>query len=329
MTLKKYTVSVVIPSYHNFISVEKCIYAVSLQDQAPLEIIVVDSFLMSNSDINKLKNICKNICKFYFLSSEKKLNPGAARNIGINKASGDYIAFIDIMTIPRVDWLSSCLRKVHADIVWGSTIYVANDIGLMPYVRDAVYGIDPIRTLPGSLIRKNVFHVVGVFLENVRTGEDSEWMSRAKYFDLASTDSDTVSVDYYGLLNLDFKGVVLKWIVSYRSSGGLEYYKWQRLVILFVVFPYFIFIAYAWNGLITGWQVNSLFYVPHITKVVAIIPFMFYFFYRGVFLPREKGLKLFPNIFPLRFVMLFIIGMILDAVKVYAFLTMHKLKRPM
>jgi hypothetical protein len=194
----------------------------------------------------------------------------------------------------------------------------------MPYVRDSIYGVNPIRTLPGSIIKKNVFHKVGQFLENVRTGEDSEWMNRIIYFNLVSIDSSVIAVDYYGLLRLNFKKLIKKWLVSYRSSGGLEYYKWQRQLAVFIVLPYFIFIAYIWNGLVTGWQVNSLFYIPHITKIVTIIPFVIYFLYRGIFLPRNKGLKLFPGILPLRFLALFFVGAVLDIVKFYAFVTLNK-----
>ena len=328
MTKNKYMVSVVIPSAHNAIDIEKCIDAVLDQTYAPSEIIIVDSYGLGNYDKKQLQAMCQNRCAFHIISHSEKLNPGAARNIGVEKASGDYIAFIDIMTIPRVNWLSDYLKQINTgeavDIIWGSTLYVVNNSGLMTYVRDSIYGVNPIRTLPGSIIKKTVFHKVGQFLENVRTGEDSEWMNRTIYFNLVSIDNSVIVLDYYGLLRLNFKKLIKKWLVSYRSSGGLEYYKWQRQLAVFIVLPYFIFIAYIWNGLVIGWQVNSLFYIPHITKIVTTTPFVIYFLYRGIFLPRDKGLKLFPGILPLRFLALFFVGAVLDMVKFYAFITINK-----
>jgi len=328
MTKNKYMVSVVIPSAHNAIDIEKCIDAVLGQTCSPSEIIIVDSYGLGNYDKKQLQAMCQNRCAFHIISHSEKLNPGAARNIGVEKASGDYIAFIDIMTIPRVNWLSDYLKQINTgeavDIIWGSTVYGVNNSGLMPYVRDSIYGVNPIRTLPGSIIKKNVFHKVGQFLENVRTGEDSEWMNRIIYLNLVSIDSSVIAVDYYGLLRLNFKKLIKKWLVSYRSSGGLEYYKWQRQLAVFIVLPYFIFIAYIWNGSVIGWQVNSLFYIPHITKIVTTTPFVIYFLYRGIFLPRDKGLKLFPGILPLRFLALFFVGAVLDMVKFYAFITLNK-----
>jgi glycosyltransferase involved in cell wall biosynthesis len=328
MTKNKYMVSVVLPSAHNFIDIEKCINALLGQTHTPSEIIIIDSFGLGAYDKKQLQARCQSKCTFHIISHSEKLNPGAARNIGVEKASCDLIAFIDIMTIPRINWLSDYLKVINTskmvDIVWGSTVYDANNSGLMLYVRDSIYGVNPIRTIPGTIIRKNVFEKVGQFLENVRTGEDSEWMNRAINLNLVSIDGTEVSAHYYGLLRLNFIKLAKKWLVSYRSSGGLEYYKWQRHLAFFVALPYFTIIAYNWNSLIAGWQVNSILYIPHITKIVVIIPILIYFFYRGIFLPRNKGLTLFPDILPLRFLMLFFVGAVLDTVKLYAFMTLNK-----
>jgi len=328
MTKNKYTVSVIMPSANNFIDLKKCTNALLSQIYAPFEIIIIDSFGLGGYDKKQLQAICQSTCPFHIISHNERLNPGAARNIGVEKASGDFIAFIDIMTIPRINWLSDYLKLINTgemvDIMWGSTVYDVNNSGLMPYVRDSIYGVDPIRTLPGSVIRKNVFLRVGLFLENVRTGEDSEWMNRTRYLNIVSIDSGLVAADYYGLLRLNFKNLLKKWLVSYRASGRLEYYKWQRQLAIFIALPYFIFLAYNWNWLVTEWQISSFFYIPHITKIVIIIPLIIYFFYRGIFLPRNKGVKLFPGILPIRFLMLFFVGAALDIVKFYAFMTLNK-----
>jgi glycosyltransferase involved in cell wall biosynthesis len=328
MTKNKYMVSVILPSANSFIDIEKCIYALLGQAYTPSEIIIIDSFGLGAYDKKQLQVRCQSKCPLHIISFSEKLNPGAARNMGVEKASGDFIAFIDIMTIPRINWLSDYLKLINTskmvDIIWGSTVYDANNSGLMLYVRDSIYGVNPIRTIPGTIIRKNVFEKVGQFLEDVRAGEDSEWMNRAIYLNLTSIDSGEVSADYYGLLRLNFKKLVKKWMVSYRSSGGLEYYKWQRQLAIFIALPYIIIIAYNWNWLAAGWQANSLLYIPHVTKIVVMIPLLIYFFYRGIFLPRIKGLNLFPGILPLRFLMLFLVGAILDMVKFYAFMTLKK-----
>jgi glycosyltransferase involved in cell wall biosynthesis len=330
MTKNKYMVSVILPSAHNFIDIEKSIYALIGQTYTPSEIIIIDSFGLGAYDKKQLQAMCQSKCTLNIISHSERLNPGAARNQGVEAASGDFIAFIDIMTIPRINWLSDYLklinRRERVDLIWGSTVYDMNNSGLMSYVRDSIYGVNPIRTLPGTIIKKNVFYQVGQFLEDVRTGEDSEWMNRTKYLNIVSIDSGEISADYYGLLRLNFKRLVKKWVLSYRSSGVLEYYKWQRQLAIFIALPYIILIAYNWNWLVADWQVNSLLFIPHITKIVIITPLLTYFFYRGMFLPRNRGLKLYPGILPIRFLMLFFVGAVLDMVKLYAFMTLKKIK---
>ena len=164
MTKNKYMVSVIIPSANNFIDIEKCINALLVQTFTPSEIIVIDSFGLGGYDKKQLQARCKSFCTLHIISHSERINPGAARNLGVEKVSGDYIAFIDVLTIPRLNWLDEYLKLLNTgemvDIIWGSTVYDVNNAGLMSYVRDSIYGVNPIRTLPGTIIKKNVFRIV-------------------------------------------------------------------------------------------------------------------------------------------------------------------------
>ena len=84
--------------------------------------------------------------------------------------------------------------------------------------------------------------------------------------------------------------------------------------------------AYTWNDIFSGWQESSVLYIPHITKIVSSVPLALYLFYRGVILPYIRGVRLFPDILPFRFLVLFMVGAALDAVKLFAFITMPKKK---
>jgi len=330
MISDKYSVSVVLPSAHNISDLEKCIYAILEQTYMPKEILVVDSLVLSDVDKKQLLEICQKKCTLNIISCDGVTNPGAARNIGVKKANGDYIAFVDVMTIPRNNWLRDSLKEIDArgdiDILWGATVYAAGE-GVSSYIRDAIYGANQIRTIPGSAIKKKVFDKVGDFLEDVRAGEDSEWMRRSQYFGLVSLDSKIISTDYYGLLKISLLGIMKKWLISYHASGVLDFYKWQKHFIFLILFPYFLFMAYVWNDVFTGWQESSILYIPHITKIVSTIPLVVYLFYRGILLPYSRGVSMFPDIIPFRFVILFLIGITLDVVKFYAFITMPKKKK--
>jgi len=329
MINKNYEVSVVLPSAHSMKDVEKGVFAIIEQTYMPAEILIVDSYGLSDDEKAHLSLICENKCKLNIINCEERLNPGAARNIGIKKSIGEYIALIDVMTIPRNNWLNDYFEIIDSidnlDILWGSTVYLSGK-GLIAYARDAIYGENPLTTLPGSIIKRNAYEKVGNFLEMVRTGEDSEWMHRSTGCNINIVSSDIVSADYYGLTEINFFQLMKKWLISYRSSGPLEFYRVQRQVLYFILFPYLIFIAYNLNDFLVDWQWSKELYLPHVTKITILVPFTIYVFFRGIALPYFRGVKLFFNIFPFRFMMLFFVGMILDIVKIYAFVTVFNRK---
>ena len=94
-------VSVIIPTYKSWDSLQKCLEALSNQTYSQdYEIIVV------NNDKGEVPTILFKYSNVFF---SKELMPGsyAARNKGILEAKGDIIAFTDADCIPRKDWLKN------------------------------------------------------------------------------------------------------------------------------------------------------------------------------------------------------------------------------
>ncbi len=85
--------------------IKKCLEGIFSQDtKDTFEVIVIDG--MSTDDTYKiLKNLQKKY-KFTLLKNEK-INAAAGRNLGIKKAKGKYIVFIDGDAIPAKDWISN------------------------------------------------------------------------------------------------------------------------------------------------------------------------------------------------------------------------------
>ncbi|MFD0777178.1 glycosyltransferase family 2 protein [Flavobacterium myungsuense] len=83
-------VSVIVTTYNRDEFIERTLISIDNQTYKNIEIIVVDD----GSKINYAEKICNkfNNCKYYF-----KNNGGlaSARNYGIKKAKGIYIAFLD------------------------------------------------------------------------------------------------------------------------------------------------------------------------------------------------------------------------------------------
>jgi len=96
--MKRADVSVVIPFYNNCNTIYRAIISIFNQTLLPKEIIIVDdcSLKKESNILNKiLKNINNKKIKIHKLSIKKNSGPGTARNIGWDKASSKYIAFLD------------------------------------------------------------------------------------------------------------------------------------------------------------------------------------------------------------------------------------------
>lgn len=83
-------VSVVIPTYNRISFLRRAIESVLAQTYKDYEIVVVD-----DGSTDKTKDIVKKYGKKVRYIYQKNRGPSVARNIGIKKAKGKYIAFLD------------------------------------------------------------------------------------------------------------------------------------------------------------------------------------------------------------------------------------------
>lgn len=126
-------ISVVIPSYNSMHTIRRCLDSVMNQSiTVPYEIIVVDSSEDKTPEI--LETYAPRV-RYYHLS--RKTIPAIARNIGIDHAAGEYIAFTDSDCIVDENWLQQ-ITKSHGsgyDVVCGSIINArpANLISIAEY----------------------------------------------------------------------------------------------------------------------------------------------------------------------------------------------------
>ncbi len=89
--------SIVIPTYNRAKHLNNCLLSLLIQTKKPFEILVIDNSdnLDAKKIIDNLENKFKkqNVFLYYFKNS---INSGAiARNFGVSKAKGDFIAFLD------------------------------------------------------------------------------------------------------------------------------------------------------------------------------------------------------------------------------------------
>ena len=90
MTNQKFSIIVTAYNIDNYI--EDCINSVKSQTYNNYELIVVDD---CSTDNGKTVNKIKEFDNIIFLQTPKNSGAGGARNLGIKKATGDYIIFLD------------------------------------------------------------------------------------------------------------------------------------------------------------------------------------------------------------------------------------------
>ncbi|MEM2778298.1 MAG: glycosyltransferase family A protein, partial [Candidatus Jordarchaeales archaeon] len=102
MPEEKLKVSVVILTRNSAATIRKCLESILHQTRKPDEIIIVDG-----SSVDGTLDIVKHFPVKIF--SEPGLGYGHARNIGVQKAEGDIVFFIDADCYAEPDWIEKIL----------------------------------------------------------------------------------------------------------------------------------------------------------------------------------------------------------------------------
>ena len=127
-----YKVSVIVPFYNVEEYLGECLFRLSRQTLDNIEIILVDDGSQDNSHMIAEEYIGKypDLFKLYMKDNE---GPGDARNYGIERATGEYIGFIDSDDYPEEDMFEKLYQKAKendSDIVVCSYNKLYSDINM-------------------------------------------------------------------------------------------------------------------------------------------------------------------------------------------------------
>jgi glycosyltransferase involved in cell wall biosynthesis len=130
--IEQIKITISIPIYNCAASIANCISSALMQTYRNIEYIIVDdrgddnSFEIAKEIINQSER--KNLVKYIIHDSNKGL--GAARNTGIQNATGKYVFFLDSDDTIPVDAISLLVEKLHEDdydMVAGSHIRIKDN----------------------------------------------------------------------------------------------------------------------------------------------------------------------------------------------------------
>lgn len=183
-------VSVIIPNYNRQDIIGETINNILSQSLMPHEVIVIDDGSTDNS-INVLKSFGDRLT---IIQQENK-GPGAARNQGIQIATGDFIQFMDsddLTSLNKLEYQANELIEHDADIVYGpwlKTFICEHRLQLKNVVLQqnsipknkniiASFLTGWSLVFQSCLFRTDFIKKVGLYRTDMLTGEDSEFFFR-------------------------------------------------------------------------------------------------------------------------------------------------------
>lgn len=111
-------ISVIVPCYNCEKTIEKCLDSLFSQTYNELEVIAVDDGSSDNT-LNKLKKIAQKDSRLKIYHQENS-GPSSARNLGLSKATGEFVGFIDSDDFIRKDAyekMIQCACEQQADLI--------------------------------------------------------------------------------------------------------------------------------------------------------------------------------------------------------------------
>jgi len=181
-------ISVIIPTYNRACKLKRALLSVQQQSIKDFELIIVDDGSTDNTEeeLNKLLP-CYDFTVHY-TKLDKNYGPSYARNRGVERATGKYVAFLDSDDYWEKDFLKhlSFFLDVHTDIglVYCDT-HLRNDrnnvlftFSLAPYSYDKLLNSNGCIATGSLMFRKPLWYKCGGFREDMRRAEDFEWQLR-------------------------------------------------------------------------------------------------------------------------------------------------------
>ncbi len=179
-------VSVIIPCYNQEKFITEAVESVIVQSYSDIECIIID-----DGSTDQTWEILQDISQKYSnikIFRQDNLGPNAARNYGIKKATGDFIAFLDSddkWTKNKISNQILALAQNNADIVYSNySIITDNQIkpGNEKITKLDIYDFIERNPINGSassiLMKKSVFYHVGLFDNRLYGAEDLDYWFR-------------------------------------------------------------------------------------------------------------------------------------------------------
>lgn len=265
--MKKAHISLVIPTFNCADNLKVLLASIAGQSLHPNEIIISDS--SDNKLIEDLVSSTSIGIPIIYIKSHKKY-PGEKRNEGALAANFEWIAFLDVGTIPRFSWLEESLLIATShgyDAIFGLTKYRALN-HFQELLRAATFGRFGHETTPGTLVKLEYFKKSGGFIEDIRAGDDQEWRMQLRDVSNKCFTPNHTTLDY-SILPSSLIAMQKKYFIYAFHGTRVSAQKKSRDIYFCILLLLSMVIVTKWNHVIDGWDTNPLF-IPHILKIYTL-----------------------------------------------------------
>lgn len=241
-------VSIITPVYNAEDFIEETILSVQDQTYEKWEMLLVDD-CSSDSSAEKIRNLAEGDERIKYIRLEQNSGAAFTRNIGLDMAKGNYIAFLDSDDVWKRDKLQvqvDFLKENKVGFCFTSYRYFLETGQLLQKVARAPHRIDYNGLLKNTIIGCSTVlidrNILGDFrMINVRRGQDTAtWLQLLKKTDYAYgiyEDLVLYRVVNGSLSNNKLKAIKRTWN-TYRNIEGLS-----------IVKSAYVFVFYAYNAL--------------------------------------------------------------------------------
>ena len=181
MSMSNPLVSVIICVFNDEAFLADAIDCVISQDYPNIELIVIDDGSHDSS-----AELAKSYQQVRLVSHSDNQGLPAARNTGIQSASGEYIAFLDADDRWPETKISTQVKfhQEHPESKFSYTLerFFFEDMQEQPnWSKKPVFQEDHVAYCAGSMLfHRSLFEIVGLFNPEYRNGDGTEWSFRAK-----------------------------------------------------------------------------------------------------------------------------------------------------
>jgi len=252
-------ISVVVPVRNEEDSVRCLIEGLLAQTLLPREIVITDG-----GSIDATREIIEEFigrgAPVRMIREEDSM-PGRARNVGVEHAQCDWIAFTDAGTRPEPQWLAALAGRVgdqaDVDVVYGSFAPIVDsffkECAAMPYLPPPLQiegAATSSKSIASALMRRTVWAAVGGFPEHLRSAEDLLFMQRIEAQGFRELRAPEAMVHWNIQANLwrTFKRFVTYARNNIRAGLWRQWQAaiFQRYAVLVIVCAPAIFFGWRW-----------------------------------------------------------------------------------